>query len=539
MPSSAPQPPTPSLARLWHRPAFWLAIAGAILEIGLLAGTRIPLGIPGEWTWQRLPGGDYSVGLWLLSAIWVLPAGAFYLAVCHFGYADISKRSLPGRSAWLVLLAVASLVWLWCLIDANRDSLHRLGRGPIVHYYDAFSGYFHDARRPDDFAGALANYERKMSQGNVLHIGTHPPGLMIAHRGLLNLFRASPGLTNLVLATRPDSVRAAEIQVIAVYPLPGGGPVNEADFAALWTATLIVMIAAALAILPLYSVVSTGAGTRVGWQVACFWPLVPALAIFIPKADALLPLLGMLVVAAWWPSNRRTRLGVAVAAVVFWLGMLVSLAVLAVGCLLFLLTIGEIARAEPAERREILTRTTRDLLLAGAVFGGCTLLFWFVTDVNLINVWRWNYHNHSAFYDQYERTYWKWLIVNPIELTLAAGLPVIGAGLGGVWRGSRRAWLRFAKPCHPQVSQPQTIHVPVLAILGTVGLLWISGKNSGEAARLWLFLMPWLLWCTAGMWTRENNRGLWFAILVLQMLTAFVVSCSISGFEFQRFMAKS
>ena len=26
------------------------------------------------------------------------------------------------------------------------------------------------------------------------------------------------------------------------------------------------------------------------------------------------------------------------------------------------------------------------------------------------------------------------------------------------------------------------------------GLLWVSGKNSGEAARLWILLMPGLVW---------------------------------------------
>jgi hypothetical protein len=41
----------------------------------------------------------------------------------------------------------------------------------------------------------------------------------------------------------------------------------------------------------------------------------------------------------------------------------------------------------------------------------------------------------------------------------------------------------------------------------TIGLLWLSGKNSGEAARLWLFLMPWLIWLAADMFARPVDVG--------------------------------
>jgi hypothetical protein len=30
-----------------------------------------------------------------------------------------------------------------------------------------------------------------------------------------------------------------------------------------------------------------------------------------------------------------------------------------------------------------------------------------------------------------------------------------------------------------------------------MGLLWLTGKNMGEAARLWIFLMPFLIWIAA------------------------------------------
>ncbi|OYW19879.1 MAG: hypothetical protein B7Z55_08105, partial [Planctomycetales bacterium 12-60-4] len=46
------------------------------------------------------------------------------------------------------------------------------------------------------------------------------------------------------------------------------------------------------------------------------------------------------------------------------------------------------------------------------------------------------------------------------------------------------------------------------AWLGLVvwGLLWLSGKNSGEAARLWLLLMPGLVWL-AGQSLVQRHSG--------------------------------
>ena len=504
-------------SRFWQSPLFWAAAAGACVEIGVIAGSAVPLGVPGEWSWQRLPSDGNSGAMLLLAALSLLPAAAGYLAVCYWGLAGIESRGRMARCVWLTLLSTAAFAWLWCVIDASPDPVHRLGRGPIVHYYPAFSGYFLEARRPDDFSGALEDYEAKMADGDVLHIGTHPPGLIIAHRGLLAFFRGFPAVSDLVLAIRPASVRDAQNQVIVPFPVGDGPPLAKADLAALWAATLIVMLAGALTVIPLYMLAAAGSSRRAGWQAACFWPLVPALAIFIPKSDALLPLLGMGIVAAWWPSSRRSRWGVVVAAVLFWVGMLTTLATLTIGCLLLLLTLYDLARVETWNRRDAVVRTAWDILLAGEIVAVCTLVFWLLSDVNLINVWWWNFVNHERFYSEYDRTYWKWLIANPIELCFAVGLPLVAMIFVG-WRG-----LDWRIP-------------PLVPVFATVGLLWLSGKNSGEAARLWLFLMPWLIWISAGVWSRVPSKSVWFAVLVVQLVTAFVVISRASGFEFQRFL---
>ena len=64
-----------------------------------------------------------------------------------------------------------------------------------------------------------------------------------------------------------------------------------------------------------------------------------------------------------------------------------------------------------------------------------TLAWWLATDCNIVTVWRLNLQNHSGFYEQFQRTWWKWMLVNPIELAMAVGL---GAFLSCI-AGARRA----------------------------------------------------------------------------------------------------
>jgi len=41
---------------------------------------------------------------------------------------------------------------------------------------------------------------------------------------------------------------------------------------------------------------------------------------------------------------------------------------------------------------------------------------------------------HAGFYRHYARTYWKWLLVNPVELSYSAGWPVAILAFIVCWR---------------------------------------------------------------------------------------------------------
>jgi hypothetical protein len=155
--------------------------------------------------------------------------------------------------------------------------------------------------------------------------------------------------------------------------------------------------------------------------------------------------------------------------------------------------------------------------------------------LNLPSVWAQNVTNHAAFYDHFTRTYWKWLLANPLEAALAAGAPLaLAAVFGGV---RSRATHLF----------------PLVAATALVwGLLWISGKNSGEAARLWLLFQPWLVVAAslalrdqravgfspaeraAQSYPAAKTRAAWLALLTLQAIACIATVTRVDGFELSR-----
>ncbi len=489
------------------------ATALAVLQVAVVWLPGVPLGVPGEWTWGRILYGGPEAATLFLRLFAVLPAFALYAAVSFAGDARFAAAGRKARTIWLVSLTAAGFAFLWVVQDSPTYAYDRLGRGPLVLFFPATSGYFTEARNASDFAGYLSNYEALMSRGDVLHLGTHPPGLIALHSGLLELYERSPTLVDATLALRPESVRMTE-DLLQSLALAEGKPLSRADLAELWGATLLMQLAGVAALIPIYLCAARTAGISAGWRAACLWPIVPALAIFLPKSDAMFPLIGMGFLACWYRPNGSAGIGSSIlAAVVMWFGLMLSLALLPVALLGGLLSLQTLMTTDRAERRSLVWRLARDALIAAGVFVGLTVLCLMLFDIDLVAVWRWNLRNHAAFYDQFERTYWKWLLVNPIELALAAGLPVAFCAIVGLFRRPRGA----------------AVALPIGIVFV---LLWLSGKNSGEAARLWLFLMPWIIWIGASNWGVDQQRRRWQTIFVLQAVVCFLTSVRIGGFGF-------
>ncbi len=503
----------------------------------LLWATTIPLGVPGEWTWPRIAGeADQSIGL-----LWALTIGTTYVAFVVWGSHRIDHSSRPSAAACLLLLVSAGFAWLWTVQECVSGPAN-LAKVPYVLFYPRSSGYYwqawHDGESPSEF---LQSYEALLAEQDYLHIGTHPPGLTLGYYGLLSLCNSSPGLSKFVLATCPASA-SESLATIGALSAQSGMPLSSGDAAALWLASLLTMFAAAGTIGGIYVLVRRHCSAGTSWLVAGLWPLVPAVGMFHPKSDTLFPFIAVTTTACWMRACDRRSLSRAMAAgCLLWMGMLLSLAFATIALLLVVMTLFEwfavphrrttLSASEvqpPSSLRE------RLLLLAVGAVGMVvpTLLMAARYDINLINVWQWNLANHALFYDHNPRTWWAWLLESPWELAFSVGLPVSAVALHSLWRLK-------------QSSQWATERASLsLAFIAVWGLLWLSGKNMGEAARLWLLLMPWVVMMTSttieqlrSLTPRDRPASGWWQspttwLLATQMGVCVLTVLRIDGFHF-------
>ncbi|MGE0373957.1 MAG: hypothetical protein AB7I48_04720 [Planctomycetaceae bacterium] len=532
---------------MWRNSLITVRVLGVVLlgsvaaTAALLWGTSIPLGVPGEWTWPRLPGTVETLG----GGAGALAAGVLYISFVLWRRRGIVSRSRRAMLGWLSALVAASFAWLW-IVQQSVPEPADLGKVPYILFYPRSSGYFWQARyEVANTADFLAHYEELLAERDYLHIGTHPPGLTLSYRGVLALCESSPGLCDAILWTCPESARES-LRSIRELSAQSGRIVTPADQAAIWFAALITLSASAATVVGIYVLVHRHFDRAAAWTAAGLWPLVPAIAVFHPKSDTLFPFVAVTAAALWMRACDRRSLGRAfLAGCVLWVGMMLSLAFATIGLVITAMTVWEwsIQRSSaglPEEQRpgEPFAARGKALLLAAGAAGFIvpTVGLGVLGEINLLNVWRWNLANHALFYEHNARTAWKWLAVNPLELAMAVGLPTAWAAGASLWQMMRSRTL---------VSGSAGTAAGFAVVWA---LLWLLGKNMGEAARLWILLMPWVVMSAAPLLRCECARGPspsprvqasgpWRVtpaalILTAQMIVCILTVLRIDGFHF-------
>ena len=550
---SPPPSPSPHTAS-WRLLA--IAAVATLAALALLWGTTWPLGIPGEWTWDRIPADP----LLPLSAIQATIAAAIYLAVGSFGDRRFAAAGARERCGWIAAASLAAMAWSWSVIDLTPTPWNS-GRATWVLYYPGPSGYYTEARSTSDRWKYLADYDDKVAEGDVLHIGTHPPGLVVAYWLLDSIRVAIPAVDPLLAATQPTA--AAEWwALIREQTQRSPAPPPPDDGRLLWFAAVVVWLLGLATAWPLGWLVARSVGPTAAWRTALLWPAIPALAIFWPKSDGLLPFFGMttiaLYVAAW---DRRSWLRAGLAGLVAFVGIMLTLGLLPSLFWLGVWTAGQVVRAIRKGTVASLLRDGVWLVPLGAAgsFLLLTAAASFAMSLNLPAVWLGNLRNHAAFYDHYPRSYFGWLLVNPVELLFALGLPIGVVAIGQIVAQHRRAGSRLPS-CPVQASQRPDDIVPhnadnsgidrrddvpgrqagacptlffdlLVPTLVTFAVLWLTGKNSGEAARLWQFQFPWWLALTATAWPDSRASRLWQAVWILQLVACAATCWRVAGFQ--------
>lgn len=520
---------------------FWLAqLSGVAATIWLLWGSNIPLGVPSDnWVWDRITFDDAefkttSLG-WVIAGV----ATLVYLIFCSFADRRVLEANRWEMSGWLAALVVVGAVWHGVVQECPPDP-NALSKTGWVLWMRGFQGYYLEAKtRASQEPNYLAKYADRMREGDVLHFGTHPPGFIQINKGVQGIVGRSPKLQGWLLNYQPESVRAG-LDEIAKNSAGSATPLTDVDRAALWLMGMLTSIAAMVTVVPLFCLVRRTCGRETAWRIICFWPLIPALAVFHPVSDLWLPFWGAFFLAIWsraW-SHRSWPNGL-LAGIVMSIGMRLSLAMLPVAFLAAIWTLADFLFAESPD--PLTTRLKQLLACVAAALASFAVqvgLAYWISSLDLSAVWLQNFRNHAGFYEQYSRTYSSWLLVNPIELALAIGTPVFLFAVTN--------WLTSTKGC---LRSGRSLASFRLWCLVTILILWLSGKNSGEAARLWIFLMPWLLWVcgrepeisakivngpgqTLPEYAGTPSKG-WLLLLLLQAIVCTATVSRVDGFHFR------
>lgn len=462
-------------------------VLAGLIQAGLVAGLmlvvgsgRVPLGVKGEWVWSRVPAEHVAFGV--EEGLTAGLGAGLYAAFVAAGHRTL-KRGAAGRGrvvAWVVGLWMAG-VGVQVAVQSAAPPGYGLVKWTTLGLPGS-SGYFSAARgavRPD-LPTFLRAYPRWIAGQDALHIGTHPPGLIVVSHTARAWTGGDPRLTAWVNGALPERMRRGFLAIVGRFS-------TAPDRAAMAMVGSLGLLACAATVMPMFALARAYVGPGEAWGAAALWPLVPSAVLFQPTADAWYPLLSATALAlAVWGSRGRTGLAV-LSGGVLGVGMQFSLVYLGVG-----LIVGLVVLAEGRDGKGRMV----GLIGTGLGFLAVTAAMWAATRGNPFVTWWCNARNHRRFYEQFPRSYWAWLGINPIEAAVGLGLPcVVWAALG---MGRRGPWVSWAT-------------LMVLAVLT------LSGRNLSEVARLWLPFFPGLLVaCGRGMGRVGAGPGVTIGLLAIQ-----------------------
>ncbi|MBI2195047.1 MAG: hypothetical protein HYU36_23950 [Planctomycetes bacterium] len=503
-----------------------------VLATGCTAGillyafwARHGMGIRGEWAWGivREPRTEALGWPILLSGLMVL------------GLAWAGRRGPAdsGRRGWA---GVGALVLALFLLQMAVGGLGRGGNVETVFAsFPPANSYFLRALEVRDTRGYLKGYQQEIEQGPFrVQLSTHPPGSVLYYVAFLEAAERWPSAARAVR----DTARGWAPEEGA-YQIPEIGRTLEAmvqpeQEGAAWAAAVGLRLAASLAAIPAYQIARMELPAVQALPLAAASSLVPALFLFSPHPDQLFP---GLTLAFFWlvlaGLRGRSVLAAAASGFVLFAGLFFSLS--------FLLPLAAAALLIALARARAPARG--DFRLGLAALAGFLLpvfLFYVLYDHNLVTVWRACAAQNDEFNLHSGRTYWKWLMFNPLDLAIFAGAPAFLLFWSEWGRVLDRWWLHGEAgrpgagghdlanpgPARPQDSSAGPSDQPGLPLLlvslgVSLILLNLSGKNLGEVGRLWMMVMPLMLLSAAGS-RRRGNGGLEPALLLVMITLQLV-----------------
>ena len=522
--------------------AVFLALAGVLTAIVCVLILRhpFPLGVRGEWVWKTVDNPDWAAADALIRISLVL------LIVVGVSAWAVRKLGALGEGALVAGLMLCVLLMHFML---NVVSPGGLRESFIAVSAPGASNLYHSqALEIDDVRHFLKYYRAISKDSQGWQLRTHPPGPTLFFWAIHEFYRECPKHEDPEAGGRCWEVPDAVVKAVLAVPeghTPPVESVEEIRFllqysdrqkAAIWTAVLLLWVASASTIIPIYLWARTLYSKSAAIFAAAFTGVIPSLMLFGPLVDQLYPpLMAWTAYLIWTSIRKRCMIAACLAGVLVFVGMFFTLAFLAAGALAYLIlfsrmvervdeSVDEHRRARqyallggasaavltplffialsalPADTRphtaymigflgfvELgaiglvlsiedesgLWEQARELspLIGAALVGflGGAVLVAGLLGHDVLGSWKSAFEMNRQFNAATHRSFWAWMLANPLCYVTYLGVPVACLYL-------RRLLLR---PC-----------VITGAVLVLLLLLWASGQNLGEVERLWMFVMP-------------------------------------------------
>jgi hypothetical protein len=464
-----------------------LALLLLSLRLDWLPGLRGPGPFP-EWQWPYAPQ-DPIPGL-LEAAGW---AALLVLLPAVTGL-EVARRR-PRSAAALVLTLATLFGFSFQLsllastgLSPGSEWMRRAAEPTTISYFNVAI-----SSEADDAALFLDRHAELMPgfAQSALHASMHPPGPVLYFRALLGLFRATPRLTGALVDLALSDV---EVRALARTRVPD--PI-------LATATVGVALLSLMAVLSCWPIAlwawSTAGDPLAAARVAALWPLVPAPALFVGAIYLALALPITLAGAALClalSQSRRSRL-------LMW-SLLAGLSAGAAlqtsyGAPVFLAMVGAVALV-PIDSNSYTARRLGVICVVGGASAALIVLAPLAFGHEPLMALRTALDLHLGLVTTH-RSYFAWLVHNPIDFTLFVGVPLVALGAARALAALR------ARLSGPRVSFGPAFWRQLTLGVG-FGILILSGSVRGEVGRVWIPLMPVvLIVCTSASAREENGSA--------------------------------
>lgn len=445
----------------------WLIVAAVLTLVAsvfiftqaLSPNSSFRFGVPGQWTWR------YDHSPFADRAYICLGAAALLGVLCHRTREKLYELR-GGRLATFLLIAAA----LCFTLQASFAYLSRTGFGHGVFWVGTPKANvdFAEACRTNTVRDLLLEAQDPDRPFRI-HISTHPPGPTLFYLFQKRAWEFSPesaaAFTHMAEQALPYAIESREELEKSVL----GRTLTEVELATLYSSILLLWLAIALGVVPLYFWAADLFGPAVAVPAVGLYALTPSFLLFSPMTDQLYVLLGISILATIHLGLARRDHGQLVfAGILTWVALQFTLAFVVVLFVIAVhLALEMVIEKRPAEILKLLAWPV-------AAFVALTA-FCFILPYNCFVVWKLCLANNAHF--NTGRTYWPWVAFNLLDYAIFVSLPVAVFFLRGIVNTIRRrnldAQWRF-----------------IVALVGTMLLLNITGTNRGEIARLWMFLMP-------------------------------------------------